>query len=484
MQKNRLMERSFKKTLKESLKQLRETIAKEGIDSKQKILLSKRLNEYKSMAGDHELENNSNVEYKSIWGQKDMHSILRERSDRIFQLENEIEECKRHNLKLMEDRKRTKIDFGTLDTTEHVINEKNREILGLKNRITNLQGRIEDAELQISRDHESIEAWKESNRRLTDLLNQGKTPPVYHDFIVANSTASTERELSKLRELNSELQNELCASKDCSKMQSQRICSLENMLKDMENRSKFAQHPTNIQLNDVESALMEELNGITAAFDSICSTNKALEAQIGSLTHTNSELVSSNMALKNKIGILEESKSFIDRERKRLEELRDYLSNESKLICEKVAKSEKQIAEKDKKIVEYRTLLINLQASGKTLEKELCAVSTAYRSVQENLCKLKDDFNRLEVEYQNAKRLCESFRNVCNADGDIVEDLERYKRILRCSLCDINLKSCALTKCMHTFCEECISNRFKSRQRKCPNCQTEFIMSDVKKLYL
>lgn len=482
MQKNRLTERPFKKTLKKSLKQLRETIYSEGISSKQKILLSERLSEYKSMATDHESENNSNVESRNMWGQKDLHSILRERSDRIFHLENEIEECKRHNLKLMEDRKRVKIDFRAFGSTEQVTEEKNREILSLKSKINLLQNKIRDAEIQMTNDRESIEVWKESNRKLTDLSNQKRVSPVNHDFLAVQPIANSEQELSKLRDLNAELQNELRASRDCVKMQSQRVSNLEKMLKDMENRSKLAQFPANLELSDIESALVEELNGITAAFDNICSTNKALESQIESLVNANSGLVTDIMALKNRIRLLEESRSFIDKERKRLEELRDQLSSESKLVHDRLLKNERQCAEKDKKIAEYRTLLINLQASGKILEKELSTINTAYRSVQDELHELRDDFNSLEIEHQNAKRLCDSFRSVC--DGDVVEDLERYKRILRCSLCDSNLKSCVLSKCMHTFCEECISNRFKSRQRKCPNCQTEFSMNDVRKLYL
>lgn len=483
MQKNRFMEKPFKKTLKESLKQLKEIIINEGLNSKQKILLSERLSEYKSMTSDHELENNSNVKSKNMWGQKDLYSVLRERNDRIFHLENEIEECKRHNLKLMEDRKRVKVDFGALGSSEQVIEEKNREILSLKSRIDLLQSKIRDAELQISKDRETIETWKESNRKLMDLSNQKKSP-VYHDLFTVQPAVESNKELSRLRDLNAELQGELQASKDYAKMQSQRAINLEKMLKDMENRSKLTQFPGDLQLNDIESALVEELNGITAAFDSICSTNKALDSQVESLMHTSSSLTTDNMALKSRIRLLEESKAFVDRERKRVEELKDQLSSESKLIHDKLFKNEKQSVEKDRKIAEYRTLLINLQASGKVLEKELSAVNTAYRSVQDELHKLRDDFNRLEIEYQNMKRLCDSFRSVCSADGDVVEDLERYKRVLRCSLCDSNLKSCVLSKCMHTFCEECISNRFKSRHRKCPNCQTEFNMNDVKKLYL
>lgn len=67
---------------------------------------------------------------------------------------------------------------------------------------------------------------------------------------------------------------------------------------------------------------------------------------------------------------------------------------------------------------------------------------------------------------------------------EIVNDLENYRKLLRCTSCDRNYKDTIILKCMHVFCKECIDNRIKTRNRNCPTCNENFHTADIKKIYL
>ena len=142
------------------------------------------------------------------------------------------------------------------------------------------------------------------------------------------------------------------------------------------------------------------------------------------------------------------------------------------------------IVDKDRKISDYKLLLTNLQANHKILESELNNSNSNYRMIKREFEFLKLDFLTLKTEHESNKKLCDILKGLNSSDTEIIEDLERYKKVIRCSLCDTNIKNSVLIKCSHTFCDSCIENRLKARQRKCPICQSEFNSNDVKKIYL
>ncbi|KAI3640533.1 hypothetical protein MIR68_001411 [Amoeboaphelidium protococcarum] len=69
-------------------------------------------------------------------------------------------------------------------------------------------------------------------------------------------------------------------------------------------------------------------------------------------------------------------------------------------------------------------------------------------------------------------------------DKDQLEMLQGYKKIATCSICNFRLKNMTLAKCMHCFCNECITQRHDSRQRKCPQCGVAFGLNDMKQIYI
>ncbi|ORX59481.1 hypothetical protein DM01DRAFT_1282372, partial [Hesseltinella vesiculosa] len=64
------------------------------------------------------------------------------------------------------------------------------------------------------------------------------------------------------------------------------------------------------------------------------------------------------------------------------------------------------------------------------------------------------------------------------------KEKEEYRSLLNCSSCGTRLKSHVLMRCMHTFCKDCLDIRIETRQRRCPTCNENFGMSDMRQFYL
>ena len=91
---------------------------------------------------------------------------------------------------------------------------------------------------------------------------------------------------------------------------------------------------------------------------------------------------------------------------------------------------------------------------------------------------------RLKIITSNIERCGGDMSQLEQIQGaEAVEELERYKNILKCSACMNNFKSHVITSCWHIFCEECIKSRIETRQRKCPTCQIPFGQENYKPLY-
>lgn len=61
--------------------------------------------------------------------------------------------------------------------------------------------------------------------------------------------------------------------------------------------------------------------------------------------------------------------------------------------------------------------------------------------------------------------------------------LEMYRRMVMCSVNTDQLIGCALTRCGHMFSKECITERIKSRNRRCPACGKPFGADDYIDIY-
>lgn len=63
-------------------------------------------------------------------------------------------------------------------------------------------------------------------------------------------------------------------------------------------------------------------------------------------------------------------------------------------------------------------------------------------------------------------------------------ELEMYRRMVTCSVCDKRRKNVTITRCRHMFCSECIQTNLETRHRKCPACGKPFGAEDLVNVHL
>jgi len=86
---------------------------------------------------------------------------------------------------------------------------------------------------------------------------------------------------------------------------------------------------------------------------------------------------------------------------------------------------------------------------------------------------------RSELERQGKARSTPTSVKEAQLQGEV----DKCMSLLKCSTCRLNLRTTVLTKCMHTFCKQCVDARISTRQRKCPACNLAFGQGDVQQLY-
>jgi len=58
-------------------------------------------------------------------------------------------------------------------------------------------------------------------------------------------------------------------------------------------------------------------------------------------------------------------------------------------------------------------------------------------------------------------------------------DLDTYRRIARCGICNDRWKDTTITLCGHVFCKTCVDRLIDTRQRRCPVCGKSFDRKDM-----
>ncbi|KAJ7594298.1 hypothetical protein C8J56DRAFT_926412 [Mycena floridula] len=113
----------------------------------------------------------------------------------------------------------------------------------------------------------------------------------------------------------------------------------------------------------------------------------------------------------------------------------------------------------------------------KVREKELEDLKTLALRDQNLALKMQKD---LEMQLSTPK---EKAPSTDPAPSGLQKEYDEAMALLKCGTCKRNFRNHVITKCMHTFCKECIEARISSRQRKCPHCSLAFAQSEVHLMY-
>lgn len=171
-----------------------------------------------------------------------------------------------------------------------------------------------------------------------------------------------------------------------------------------------------------------------------------------------------------------------------------------------VKQKEYEFTDESRKVKELTTLLglqgadrDSLKAELDQKETEIVILNNKIQAVENSIVKLSSQISdNLSVIAEKESIIKSVISESRNQGGDIPDissaqkeeyfinklELKRLRGLIICKVCNINEKTTVLTTCFHTFCEDCVQQKLKSRDRNCPVCMVKINKYDVQKLYL
>ncbi|KMV65489.1 hypothetical protein M970_090100 [Encephalitozoon cuniculi EcunIII-L] len=234
-----------------------------------------------------------------------------------------------------------------------------------------------------------------------------------------------------------------------------------------------------------EGSLEEEIINLVESLDKSLGENKALIAKLENMHKKNRELENEMIALRMTNADLgsKNTKLELDAKQLRMEGRGNTCRSSGDSL--KIKKLEDSIAESSKLALDYKKRLHFLFIEKEENEKILERIKRQSREARDEVSKLTKVNSQIEAENKRLNGILRAIQNGdSEGDPDLAVQLERYRGLLRCSLCDTRFKDTAIIKCMHCFCEECVNSRIRMRDRRCPSCNESFAPCDVRKIFL
>ncbi|AFZ79032.1 hypothetical protein BEWA_018770 [Theileria equi strain WA] len=92
--------------------------------------------------------------------------------------------------------------------------------------------------------------------------------------------------------------------------------------------------------------------------------------------------------------------------------------------------------------------------------------------------------NRLSLNDQStASEMGDSLISMSDTNH-VFRENEILRRRMTCTVCCESFRDHCITKCGHVFCQKCLNNSIKSRNRKCPQCKINFDKNDTQRIFL
>ncbi|KAG5858732.1 RING finger subclass HC Bre1-like protein [Encephalitozoon hellem] len=258
----------------------------------------------------------------------------------------------------------------------------------------------------------------------------------------------------------------------------------EELCKVMENYKSY-EKTRNRGCDNEQESLEEEIANLIESLDKSLSENKALVTRLETVHRKNRELEGEVISLKMSTSDLSSKNIKLELDIKHLRMERSSALGDPEDKASKIRKLENSIEESGKLIADYKKRLCSISAEKEETEKMLESVKKQNREIRNEISRLSKECSQIDAENKRLSGILKAVQNGdSEGDPDLAIQLERYRGLLRCSLCDTRFKNTAIIKCMHCFCEECVNSRIRMRDRKCPSCNEPFSPNDVRKIYL
>lgn len=243
-----------------------------------------------------------------------------------------------------------------------------------------------------------------------------------------------------------------------------------------------------------DESLLEELSSIEKAYESLREHNELLIKECSQKESALSASIADKIKAEFKIAQTLKDTEIQTKKAGEMESLciskfTQFQSRE-KTILGQISTLETDLADKSKHIEDLKKKITELNCAVSELERDkrslkgdleepiFIDLKKKYESLTSQYNILRENHELLERKYQVVKNRGPS------GPSEVEEELQMYKKLMRCNSCDAREKNSVLAKCMHVFCRKCLEDRIETRQRKCPNCGEAFAASDIRTIYL
>ncbi|KAL1743369.1 hypothetical protein HDZ31DRAFT_65099 [Schizophyllum fasciatum] len=144
----------------------------------------------------------------------------------------------------------------------------------------------------------------------------------------------------------------------------------------------------------------------------------------------------------------------------------------------------KNIGKLEADLAVERSKVLHTEESWRQREHQLAEAQAKAAKQLVHLTKLEDKVKHREKVLDDTAKAREKKAQSSSNGHELPPEVDMQMKMLKCSTCKLNFRSVILTKCMHTFCKDCIDARLTTRQRRCPSCDLTFTNSEVHKFYL
>ncbi|CRH01100.1 trophozoite exported protein 1, putative [Plasmodium relictum] len=138
---------------------------------------------------------------------------------------------------------------------------------------------------------------------------------------------------------------------------------------------------------------------------------------------------------------------------------------------------------------EQMSIFIKLKQKYEHIFQKKNEISNILKNVYDCNKKLIEQCKALYKENENLQNTLSNqisiSKDISKKDNHLlIEENDELRRRLICSVCMENFRNYIIIKCGHIYCENCIFNNIKTRNRKCPQCKIPFDKKDLQKIFL
>lgn len=249
--------------------------------------------------------------------------------------------------------------------------------------------------------------------------------------------------------------------------------------------------------NAESEAFMAEVEAIGTAYEELQADNQRLMDRLTERDGTESKAVTEKTQAQQLVRRLREEKEGLEKallhERGAAQAAAQAAAHTESTVKEQaleLARAREESSQLSVRMDEQTQTLRQLQATSRDHRE---ALEASQRQAAQLSARSAEDADKVaaaerkvaqcEEQIAGLKRRAEKLLKVGGSNDEFKEEIDAYKSMLRCSVCNDRPKGVVITRCYHMFCKECIDIRLENRDRKCPGCGAAFSASDVKAIY-